>query len=294
MAGRLSWYVYDAGQIIATKIAKKPSTGTDRGDSLGFQEFIQSWVGYELVKVLNVFGLQPKIRSDLEDWSPDLFATFSYLNNKSNDQHKRKAIKTLDLLFVQTEHNSYFNKLTFGSKEKFKDLSNSSLYLLILTWLRQLEQYFYNFKSNGDSSGDWNNHGKYYGTPILLKAAPLANIHMAQANEIRTHVTDVAFFEPDDRDGVCVSLEEWGARIFAPYNKTVLQDAQNGCEKTKLRFGCAEKVEVKFSFTSTDLSNKVSNKKNDEVQDSEAVAMAYDISPDQHQGQKKEMLIQYQ
>jgi len=67
-AGALSWYFSDAGQVIATKIAKKPSTGIDRGNSLGFQEFIQSWVGYELAKVLNVFGLQPKIRSDLADW----------------------------------------------------------------------------------------------------------------------------------------------------------------------------------------------------------------------------------
>ena len=50
--------MYDAGQVIVAKIAKKPSTGIDRGDSLVFQEFIQSWVGYELVKVLNVFGLQ--------------------------------------------------------------------------------------------------------------------------------------------------------------------------------------------------------------------------------------------
>jgi hypothetical protein len=41
-----------------------------------------------------------------------------------------------------------------------------------LTWLRQLEQYFYNFEGNGDSSGDWNKHGKYYGTPSMLKAAP--------------------------------------------------------------------------------------------------------------------------
>jgi hypothetical protein len=197
----------------------------------------------------------------------------------------------LDLLFDQTEHNSYFGKLNFGSKEKFKTLSNSSLYLLILTWLRQLEQYFYNFEGNGDSSGDWNKHGKYYGTPSLLKSAPLANIHMAQANEIITHVSDVAFFEPDDRDGVCVSLEEWVARIFTPYNTKVLRDAKNGCEITKLRFKRATKVEVFFSFTSTDLSNKVSNNKNDGVQESEAVAMAYDISPDQHQGQKKEMLL---
>jgi hypothetical protein len=81
--------------------------GNDRDDSLLFQEFIQSWVGYELVKVLNVFGLQPKIRTDLTDWSPDLFAMFTYLRNRTNDQHKDKAIKMFDLLFDQTEHISY-------------------------------------------------------------------------------------------------------------------------------------------------------------------------------------------
>jgi hypothetical protein len=95
-SGGLSWYVYDAGQVIATKIAKKPSTiTTDRGDNLGFQEFIQSWVCYELVKVLNVFGLQPKIRTDLEAWSPDLFTTFTYLCNRStsNANDKKRLSK---------------------------------------------------------------------------------------------------------------------------------------------------------------------------------------------------------
>ena len=59
----------------------------------------------------------------------------------------------------------------------------------------------------------------------------------------------------------------------------------------KKMFERAKKVEVNFSFTSTDLSNKVSNNNNDGVQESAAVAMAYGISPDQHQGQKKEMLL---
>jgi hypothetical protein len=107
----------------------------------------------------------------------------------------------------------------------------------------------------------------------------------------KSHVTDVDFFEPDDRDGVCVSLEEWGARIFTPYDKKVLRDAKIGCEKTKKRFERAKKIEVVFSFTSTDLSNKLLNNNNDGVQESAAVAMAYGISPDQHQGQKKEMLL---
>jgi len=134
-AGGLPWYVYDAAQVIATKIAKKPFDGIDRGNSLVFQDFIQSWVGYKLVKVLNVFGLQSKIRSDLATWSPDLFATFTYylnLSNRSNDQHKDKATntKTVDLLFDQTENNSYFGKLNFGSKENFKTMNNSSLHCL--------------------------------------------------------------------------------------------------------------------------------------------------------------------
>jgi len=85
------------------------------------------------VKVLNVFGLQPKIRPDLEAWSPDLFTTFSYLCNRStsNTKDKKKAFKMLDLLSDKTEHNSYFGKMNFGSKEKFKTATNSSLYLLI-------------------------------------------------------------------------------------------------------------------------------------------------------------------
>jgi hypothetical protein len=190
----------------------------------------------------------------------------------------------LDLLFDETEHNSYFGKLNFGSKEKFKTLSNSSLYLLILTWLRQLEQYFYNFEGNGDSSGDWNKYGKYYGTPSMFKAAPLANIYMAQANENRTPVTDVTFFKPDNRDGMCVSLEEWGAKFFTPYSTGKLRDAKSGCDKTKIRFKRSKKFKQVFSFTETDLSNKGMNNNNSGVQKSAGVATSYNSSPDQHQG----------
>jgi hypothetical protein len=47
-----------------------------------------------------------------------------------------------------------------------------------------------------------------FGTPFMLKAALLANIHMAQASEHRIPVTHVKYFVPDNRKGVCVSLEE--------------------------------------------------------------------------------------
>ena len=246
------------------------------------------------MKVLNVFGLQPKIRPDLEAWSPDLFTTFSYLCNRSttNTEDKKKAFRMLDLLFDKTEHNSYFGKMNFGSKEKFKTATNSSLYLLILTWLRQLEEYFYNFDGNDDFDGDWNEHGKYYATTSVMKPAPLANIHMANEDEILTKITDVSFFEPTHRDGVCVSLEEWGARIFEPHDKQVLKDAKRGCEKTNERFNRANNTREEFSFTTTDLSSsKVLNDNDYEGQEREEATMAYNISPDRHKDQKKEMLL---
>ena len=87
---------------------------------------------------------------------------------------------------------------------------------------------------------------------------------------------------------MCVSLEEWGARIFEPHDKQVLRDAKRGCEKTKERFNRANNASEEFSFTTTDLS---SSKHNDEGQEREDAEMAYDISPDTHRHQSKEMLL---
>ncbi len=60
----------------------------------------------------------------------------------------------------------------------------------------------------------------------MLKAAPLANIHMAQASEHWIPVTQIKYFVPDDRKGVCVSLEEWGANHFEPDIPQILHDAK--------------------------------------------------------------------
>ncbi len=109
-----------------------------------FQELMHSWIWYELVKVLLTFGLSPKIREDLESWSPDLFNLFSYLGNKQRDPSKKEpADKLLTILFDKTLHNRYFRKLPFGSKDKFAKMTNTTLPLVVLTWLCQLKEYFY-------------------------------------------------------------------------------------------------------------------------------------------------------
>ncbi len=77
----------------------KNFNGNDRGKSLLFQKFMQSWVGYELVKVLHVFGLHPQVRKDINEWLEDLFKTFAYLSNKNNEEYKENALRVLDILF---------------------------------------------------------------------------------------------------------------------------------------------------------------------------------------------------
>jgi hypothetical protein len=41
----LSFYVYDTGGVLASTIARQPCSGSDRGQSLIFYKFMQSWVG---------------------------------------------------------------------------------------------------------------------------------------------------------------------------------------------------------------------------------------------------------
>ncbi len=121
-----------------------------------------------------------------------------------------------------------------------------------------------NFKGSGDFWSDWNKYGKHFGTNSTFKAAPLANIDMAQANEVRTPVTHVKYFEPDNRSGVCVSREEWGARIFTPDIPQILHDAKIEDKKTKERFKRSKRLEGRFSFNGRDLSKNVKGVNNKE------------------------------
>ncbi len=116
----------------------------------------------------------------------------------------------------------------------------------------------------------------------MLKAAPLANIHMAQAIEHRIPVTHVKYFVPDDRKGVCVSLEEWGANNFEPDIAQILHDAKKANKQTKIRFAHSKKLKECFSFTGEDLSKNV--KEGDDKKNgggtSTGVGTSYNSSPD--------------
>ncbi len=129
-------------------------------------------------------ALSPKIRQGLEDWSPDLFNLFSYLGNKQRDPSKEEQAEChLTILFDRTLHNGYFAKLPLGSRDKFAKITNITLPLVVLTWLCQLQEYFYKIGDTNED-GDWNTHGKY--APVkarhVTREFPLDNMHMMKAN----------------------------------------------------------------------------------------------------------------
>ena len=147
-----------------------------------FAYIMHSWVGFELVQVLLAFGLSPKLRDDLNDWSPDLFNVFSYLGDKQRDSSKKDEAKRLQqILFNKTEHSSYFGKLPFGKKTKLLNMENTTIPLVILTWLRQLEEHFYRQPTKSPSI-DWNDNGRYCNTQQKNAVKKgVNNIHMSKA-----------------------------------------------------------------------------------------------------------------
>ena len=197
----LSWYIHNAAFIVSNKIAKKPFCGgTDGGEFLIFRQFIHSWVCYELVKVLHVFGLQPKIRSDIAKWLPEIHKIFNYFADKNNSECKGDATDVLDILLNKTNHMNYFGKCVFGSTKYIRQSNNPTLYLVVLTWLHQLQQGFFTYNDHRDDK-DWNKYGCYYGinSKVSGKIPTLSNINMSRVRTKKsTLVTDLNFFKPDD------------------------------------------------------------------------------------------------
>jgi len=212
--------IHDAAHILSTKIAtKKFEEGTDRGEMLIFQSFMHSWVCYECLKVLSVFGLQPTIRADISSWSPQLHDLFTFYSDKTkNVDCQIGAAKAVDLLFDSTDHSSYFGKHSFGSKTKFDTSIDPILYLVVLTWSRQLQQFFFEIEDT-DEIRYWNVYGRYYGTLKQSRSdIGLGYMHMSTADSTeKTLILNMSFFRPDEnRTDVITSLEEWAARLLQP------------------------------------------------------------------------------
>ncbi len=155
-------------------------------------------------------------------------------------QKKEEADQLLFILFHTTLHSGYFTKLPFGSKDKFEKMPNTILPLVVLTWLRQLQEHFYKIGDNIES-GDWNVHGKYCAIRAknVSKDFPLYNVHMMKANSTSlVKVDSVTYIKPNGKPHKTVvkSLEGWAAQILCWDNNDYVTNIANSDDKTKKCF----------------------------------------------------------
>jgi hypothetical protein len=215
---------------------------------------MHSWVGFELVQVFIAFGLSPQLRDDLNDFSPDLFNLFSYFGEKQRDSSKKdEAERLLEILFNKTEHNSYFGKLPFGKKTKFLKMESTTIPLVILTWLRQLQEHFYR-QPTLSKSNDWSDHGRYCNarSPLAVKKG-VNNIYMATAAGGPLHkMTSFDDVKPNNKDSdvVIKSLYDWSVRILHR-DVAYVKDITNSIERKKKQKKVIE-LEAMKRYTMTD------------------------------------------
>ncbi len=175
----MSWHVSDTSHVIAKHIAKTNNEKTRDKGALGlFQDMIQTWVTFELVKVINIFGLSPAYASHIEAFAPDLYNYFFYIQDTSqNKGFENKANNVQQQLMKHSLHSNVFDKCSFMTveKESWTNHVNCMIPVVVLSWLRQLKEYFF-LDNNGDKS--WAKLGNYVATGNLdNKHHPLTSIY---------------------------------------------------------------------------------------------------------------------
>ena len=237
-----------------------------------------------MVKVLNLFGLQLNIRSDIATWSPALHKTFIYFADKKNTDNKVEAMDVLEVLLNKTNHSSYFGKSSFGGKTYIRQFNNPTLYLVVLIWLHQLQQCFFWYNAMQNNK-DWNKYGRYCGTASKVKAngPTLANINKATVrNKAPTLVDDLKYFKPNGiRNNVVTSLEEWAAKILEPDFAQSLAEAKND-KDTRSRFAHANEP-TEFFLTEDDYKTTLVDESDDQL--------TICTSPDKHKHEPKGQLL---
>jgi hypothetical protein len=209
--------------IIANYLSKFDVIGKDRGKHGIYHEMIQTWVTYELVKVLYLYGLNPQQSASLNNVTPEIDDYIKYMTMQGSELFSttQGVHKTL---LKYTLHSGYFHKCNFAgvSENTWKDDVKFMIPFLVLTWLRQLQQFFIK-----EQKRTWSNLGNY--TPHLRLSHgegsdPLAVVYLSKAdtgqpvkvknfNDIKPNES---YSKKKEKKIVFTSLEEWAMLILKP------------------------------------------------------------------------------
>ena len=235
----LSWYISDAAFVIGNSLAYIPLQFKDKGKHNTFMEMIHTWITYEVVKVLFLYGLNPKPSDNIDHVAPEIGDYIRHVTDPCNESYAF-ARKVQDILFKKTQHSSVFVRCNFSdvAAVTWKDDVKFMIPLVMLTWLRQLQQFFK--KKNNRHS--WSVLGNY--TPIEKYTGgegrdPLSLVYLSKPDAgISVKVTKYTNITPDESynvnwKGIAIkSLEEWAMFILQPPVEKKLTNAAKGDSKT--------------------------------------------------------------
>ncbi len=183
-----------------------PNKSKDRGSSLVYNEFMNTWITYELVQVLHIYGLMPAVRSDLQDVSSDLFKIETFMRDRTT-QHandSEDAEKLIQQLFAGTDHSAIFKQMGFRNMIHFKQLTCYAIPFLVITYLRQLQEYFILVEDE-----DFFKEGMYAAIPSRERGSTMTNnIWMSKSKDKNKNrdvrVTSLAFFQRKKKGQRCL------------------------------------------------------------------------------------------
>lgn len=294
----MSWYIKDVSFTLAHHLTKMPLTyvtkdakAKDRGKHATYEEMIQTWVTYEVVKVLYLFGLNPPHRYNLGKIAPEIERYIKYIecvkldDDDDDEDEEYEEIKSIhEIIFKNTQHSGLFEKCTFANwtEVKWKDDVKYTIPFLLLTWLRQLQQYF---KKKENKNCTWAEKGNYKPHIAFSEGEsrnPLAVVYLLkpgtkEAYKVKSY-NDIKPYEPkadeiDVTNMLIPSFEEWAMLLLTPRNHARLKETIKHDSDTNRRMRMAEfriKQGYKFEISGTNYTIKDKKKddknKNKEVQ----------------------------
>jgi len=283
----LSWYIKDVSFVLAHHLTKLPlptndKKAKDRGKHVIYEEMIQTWVTYEVVKVLYLYGLNPSPRTRLDKIAPEIekYSLYSEYNEIDDEDDKEDMKDIHELLFKRTQHSGTFEKCTFASltKVKWKEDVKFMIPFLLLTWLRHLQQYFNN---NKNQSCTWTKVGNYQPHVSLSKGEsknPLSIVYLPKPSTNQpVKVKDYNDIKPDEpqkfnkdmSNVLFASFEEWAMLLLTPTIQKRFTQAIQADDDTRRRWNMCEKKinhHYKFRFNEDDYANKDKSNKNKKTQ----------------------------
>ncbi len=130
-----SWYISDALLIIANYLSKFDVIGKDRRKHGIYHEMIQTWVTYELVKVLYLYWLNPQQSASLNNVAHEIDDYIKYMTTQGSELFSPTQ-GVHETLLKYTLHSGYFHKCNFAgvSEITWKDDAKFMIPFLVLTW----------------------------------------------------------------------------------------------------------------------------------------------------------------